>query len=41
MNKKINKERMKRSRFRNKFLDAKSDIYRKACDKQRNLCKVD
>ena len=29
---------MKRSRFRNKFLNTKIDIDRKAYDKQRNLC---
>ena len=29
---------MKRSRLRNKFLNTKSDIDRKACNKQRNLC---
>ena len=29
---------MKRSRLRNKFLKAKSDIDRKACNKQHNLC---
>ena len=38
MNKKINKEIMKRSRLRNKFLNTKSDIDRKAYNKQRNLC---
>ena len=37
MNKKINKEIMKRSRLRNKFLNTKSDIDRKAYNKQRNL----
>ena len=36
MNKKINKEIMKRSRLRNKFLNTKSDIDRKAYNKQRN-----
>ena len=34
----INKEIMKRSRLRNKFLNTKSDIDRKAYNKQRNLC---
>ena len=29
---------MKRSRLTNKFLNSKSDIDRKAYDKQRNLC---
>ena len=29
---------MKRSRLRNKFLNTKSDIHRKACNKQCNLC---
>ena len=29
---------MKRSRLRNKFLNTKSDIDRKAYNKQRNLC---
>ena len=29
---------MKRSRLRNKFLNAKSDIDRKAYNKQHNLC---
>ena len=38
INKKINKEIMKRSRLRNKFLNTKSDINRKAYNKQRNLC---
>ena len=38
INKKINKEIMKRSRLRNKFLKTKSDIDRKAYTKQRNLC---
>ena len=38
MNKKINKEIMRRSRLRNKFLNTKSDIDRKAYNKQRNLC---
>ena len=36
--KKTNKEIMKRSRLRNKFLNTKSDIDRKAYNKQRNLC---
>ena len=36
MNKKLSKEIMKRSRLRNKFLNTKSDIDRKACNKQRN-----
>ena len=30
---------MKRSRVRNKFLNTKSDIDRKAYNKQRNFCK--
>ena len=38
INKTINKQIMKRSRIRNKFLNAESDIDRKAYDKQRNLC---
>ena len=38
INKKINKEIMIRSRLRNKFLNTKSDIDRKAYNKQRNLC---
>ena len=38
INKKINKEIMKRSRPRNKFLNTKSDIDRKVYNKQRNLC---
>ena len=36
MNKKLNKEIMKWSRLRNKFLNTKSDIDRKAYNKQRN-----
>ena len=36
MNKKLSKEIMKRSRLRNKFLKIKSDIDRKAYNKQRN-----
>ena len=36
MNKKLSKKIMKRSRLRNKFLNTKSDIDRKAYDKQRN-----
>ena len=38
INKKINKEIMKRCRLRNKFLNAKSDIDKKAYNKQRHLC---
>ena len=38
MNKKINKEIMKRSRLRNKFLKSKTDVDRRAYNKQRNLC---
>ena len=38
INKKISKEIMKRSRLRNKFLKSKSDINRKAYNKQRNYC---
>ena len=34
MNKKLSQEIMKRSRLRNKFLNAKSDIDRKACNRQ-------
>ena len=34
MNKKLSKEIMKRSRLRNKFLNTKSDIDRKAYNKQ-------
>ena len=36
INKKLSKEIMKRSRLRNKFLNTKSDIDRKAYNKQRN-----
>ena len=36
MSKKLNKEIVKRSRLRNKFLNTKSDIDRKAYNKQRN-----
>ena len=36
MNKRISKEIMKRSRLRNKFLNTRSDIDRKAYNKQRN-----
>ena len=36
MNKKLNKEIMKKSRLRNKFLNTKSDIDRKPYNKQRN-----
>ena len=38
INKMINKEIMKRPRLRNKLLNTKSDIDRKAYNKQRNLC---
>ena len=38
INKKINKEIMKRAHLRNKFLNTKSNIDRKACNEQRNLC---
>ena len=38
MNKRINQEIMKRSRLRNKFLNTKSDIDRRAYNKQRNIC---
>ena len=38
INKKINKEIMKRSRLRNKFLNSKSDVDHRAYNKQRNLC---
>ena len=38
INKKINKEIIKRSRLRKKFLNTESDIDRKAYNKQRNLC---
>ena len=38
INKTINEEIMKRSRLRNKFLNTKSDIDRKAYNMQRNLC---
>ena len=38
MNKKINKEIIKRSRLRYKFLNTKIEIYRKAYCKQRNPC---
>ena len=37
MNKKLSKEMMKRSRLRNKFLNTKSDIDRKAYNKQRTV----
>ena len=36
MNKKLSKEIMKRSRLRNKFLNTKNDLDRKAYDKQKN-----
>ena len=36
MNKKLRKEIMKRSRLRNKFLNTKSNIDRKAYNEQRN-----
>ena len=36
MNKKLSKEIMKRSRLRNKFLNTKNDIDRKAYNKQSN-----
>ena len=35
-NKKLSKEIMKRSRLRNKFLNTRSDLDRKAYNKQRN-----
>ena len=38
IDKTINKHIMKRSRLRNKFLNSKSDIDRKAYNAQRNLC---
>ena len=38
INETIDKEIMKRSRLRNKFLKTKSDIDRKAYNKQRDLC---
>ena len=38
INKNLNKETMRRSRLRNKFLNTKSDIERKAYNKQRSLC---
>ena len=38
INKKINKEIMKRSRLRNKFLNTKNDIDRRAYNTQRNIC---
>ena len=38
VNKKISKEIMKGSRLRNKFLHSKSDIDRKAYNKQHNIC---
>ena len=38
INKKINKQIMKRSQLRNKLLNTKSDIYRKAYNQQRNFC---
>ena len=36
MNKKLSKKIMKRSRFRTKFLNTRSDLDRKAYNKQRN-----
>ena len=36
MNKKLSKEIMKRSRLRNKFLNTRSELDRKAYNKQRN-----
>ena len=36
MNEKLSKKIMKRSRLRNKFLNKKSDLDRKAYNKQRN-----
>ena len=36
MNKKLSKKIMKRSRLRNKFLNSKSDLEKKAWNKQRN-----
>ena len=38
INKRINKEIMKRSRLRNKFLNTKSDNDRRAYNKQHNIC---
>ena len=38
INRKINKEIMKRSRLRNKFLNSKSNLDRRAYNKQRNIC---
>ena len=38
INKKINKQIMERSQLRNKLLNTKSDIYRKAYNQQRNFC---
>ena len=38
INKTLNKEIIKRSRLRNKFLNTKRDIDRKLYNKQRNLC---
>ena len=38
INKTLNKEIIKRSRLRNKFLNTKRDIDRKVYNKQRNLC---
>ena len=40
IDKTISKHIMKRSRLRNKFLNTKSDIDRKAYNAQRNLCTV-
>ena len=40
LKKKVNKEIIKRSHLRNKFLNTKSDIDREAYNKQRNLCKL-
>ena len=37
INRKINKEILKRSRLKNKFLDSKSDLDRRAYNKQRNI----
>ena len=40
INKKINKEIVKRLRLRDKFLNTKCDTDRKAYNKQRNLCVI-
>ena len=38
INRKINKKTMKRNQLRNKFLNSKNDLDRRAYNKQRNIC---